>query len=99
VFFSTVGKAAEGAGGALKGPWEHVLEAMKVKGTDTGALAKTSVDKLMSQAQSALREGRSAGLRSAQVMMDSYAALVSGVLIGMSEGLQSSKPAAKPRAR
>ena len=53
----------------------------------------------MSQAQSALREGRSAGLRSAQAMMDSYAALVSGVLIGMSEGLQSGKPAAKTRAK
>jgi hypothetical protein len=95
VFFSTVGKAAEGAGSALKGPWEQVLQTMKVKGTDTGALASTSVETLMSQAQAAVREGRSAGLRGAQAMMDSYAALVSGVLIGMSEGLQSStKPAA-----
>jgi len=99
VFFSTVGKAAESAGSALKGPWERVLEAMKVKGTDTGALAETSVEKLMSQAQAALREGRSAGLRGAQVMMDSYAALVSGVLIGMSEGLQPAKPATKSRGK
>jgi hypothetical protein len=100
VFFNTVAKAAEGAGGALKGPWEHVLEAMKVKGTDTGALATTSVEKLVSQAQTAVREGRSAGLRGAQAMMDSYAALVSGVLIGMSEGLQSAtKPAAKGRSK
>jgi hypothetical protein len=99
VFFNTVSKAAEGAGSALKGPWEQVLEAMKVKGTDTGALAKTSIEKLMSQAQTALREGRSAGLRNAQTMMDSYTALVSGVLIGMTEGLQSGKPAAKPRAK
>ena len=100
VFFSTVGKAAENAGSTLKGPWDHVLETMKVKGTDTGAQAKTSIAALMSQAQTALREGRSAQLRSAQAMMDSYAALVSGVLIGMSEGLQSSsQPAAKPRTK
>jgi len=98
VFFSTVGKAAESAGGALKGPWEQVLESMKLKGTDTGALAKTSLEKLVSQAQTALREGRSAGLRGAQAMMDSCAALVSGVLIGMSEGLQPAKPAAKSRS-
>ena len=97
VFFSTVGKAAESAGGALKGPWEQVLETMKLKGTDTGAQAKTSLQGLVSQAQTALREGRSAGLRGAQAMMDSYAALVSGVLIGMSEGLQPAKPAAKGR--
>jgi len=99
VFFSTVGKAAESAGGALKGPWEQVLETMKVKGTDTGAQAKMSIETLLLQAQTALREGRSAGLRSAQAMMDSYAALVSGVLIGMSEGLQSGKPAAKARTK
>jgi CRISPR/Cas system CSM-associated protein Csm2 small subunit len=99
VFFSTVGKAAASAGSALKGPWEQVLETMKVKGTDTGAMAKTSVETLMSQAQTALREGRAAGLRNAQAMMDSYAALVSGVLIGMTEGLQSGKPAAKSRAK
>ena len=99
VFFSAVGKAAESAGGALQGPWEKVLEAMKAKGTDTGAQAKSSFDTLMSQAQTALRAGRSAGLRGAQAMMSSYAALVSGVLIGMSEGLQSAKPAAKGRAK
>jgi uncharacterized protein DUF6781 len=99
VFFSSVGKAAESAGSALKGPWEHVLETMKVKGTDTGALAKTSVEKLMSQAQTALREGRSAGLRNAQAMMDSYAMLVSGVLIGMTEGLHAGKPASKSRTK
>jgi len=42
----------------------------------------------MSQAQSAMRETRASSMRAAQAMMDSYAALVSGVLIGMSEGLQ-----------
>ena len=37
-------------------------------------------------------------MRAAQVMLDSYSALVSGVLIGMSEGLQSGKAAAAPAA-
>ena len=37
-------------------------------------------------------------MRAAQVMLDSYAALVSGVLIGMSEGLQSGKAASSPAA-
>jgi hypothetical protein len=53
----------------------------------------------VSQAQTALREGRSAGLRGAEAMMNSYAALVSGVLIGMSEGLQAGKPAAPTKSR
>ncbi|MBE7416508.1 MAG: hypothetical protein HS128_01970 [Ideonella sp.] len=89
VLFATVAKAAEGAGSALKGPWAHVLQTMKLEGTGTGAMAQVSVDKLMAQAQVALREGRAAGLRGAQALMGSYAALASGVLIGMSEALQS----------
>jgi len=97
VFFATVGKAAQQATGALQPAWEQVLAAMRIKGTDTGAQATSSVEQLMSQAQAALRDGRAAGLRSAQAMMESYATLVSGVLIGMSEGLQPGATEAKSR--
>jgi hypothetical protein len=51
----------------------------------------------MDQARNTLREGRKSSLKAAQAMMDSYAALVSGVLIGMSEGLTGG--AAAPAAR
>jgi hypothetical protein len=95
VFFATVGKAAHQAAGALQPAWEQVLAAMRVKGTDTGAQAASSVEQLMAQAQAALREGRAASLRSVEAMMESYATLVSGVLIGMSEGLQSATSEAK----
>jgi hypothetical protein len=97
LFFSTVAKAAKDAGGALQAPWQQVLDTMKLQGTGTGMQALASVDELMAKAQSALRESRSAGLRQAQAMMDSYAALVSGVLIGMSEGLQA--PAERAAAK
>ena len=96
MFFTTVGKAAKDAGGALQAPWQHVLDTMKIQGTGTGMGAITSVEQLMAQAQNALREGRSSGMRQAQAMVDSYAALVSGVLIGMSEGLQQPAAAKKP---
>jgi predicted lactoylglutathione lyase len=95
-FFDTVTKAVQGAGNVpMQGPWEHVLGAMKTKGTDTGAQAAKTVEQLLAQTRTALREGRTAGAKTAQAMLDGYAALVSGVLIGMSEGLQggaSSKP-------
>ena len=87
MFFSVVGKAAQSAGGSLQGPWEQVLKGMKLSGTDTGAQATQTVEQLMDQARTALRDGRATSIRAAQAMMDSYAALVSGVLIGMSEGL------------
>jgi hypothetical protein len=88
-FFATVTKAAQAASGPMQAPWEHVLEAMKLKGTETGAQATQTLEQLMAQTQAALRDGRAAGAKTAQAMLDGYAALVSGVLIGMSEGLRS----------
>ena len=99
VFFSTVGKAVQGASGPMQGPWEQVLKGMKLSGTDTGAQATQSVEQLMQQAQTALRDGRAGGVRAAQAMMDSYAALVSGVLIGMSEGLSQGSTEVRPRKK
>ena len=88
-FFAAVTKAAHAGATPMQGPWEQVLGAMKLKGTDTGAQATMTVEKLVAQTQTALRDGRAAGAKTAQAMLDGYAALVSGVLIGMSEGLQS----------
>jgi hypothetical protein len=94
MFFAAVTKAAQGVSEPMQGPWSNVLDAMKLKGTGTGAQATQSVEQLVAQAQTALRDGRAATAKAAQAMMDSYAALVSGVLIGMSQGLQSGAAAA-----
>ena len=94
-FFDAVAKASKTAG-PLQAPWEHALSALKMKGSDTGAQATQTVESLLEQAQSTLRSTRASGMRAAQAMLDSYASLVSGVLIGMSEGLQSGKPTARP---
>ena len=101
-FFATVTQATKGVSGPMQGPWEHVLSAMKMKGTDTGAQATQTVEQLMAQTQKAVRDGRTATAKTAQAMLDGYAALVSGVLIGMSDGLQAGgagTPAATPTAK
>jgi uncharacterized protein DUF6781 len=95
VFFTTVSKATQRAGGSLQAPWQQVLQAMRGKGTDTGTQAGVAVEQLVEQARTAVRAGRATGMNATQAMMDSYASLASGVLIGMSEGLQ---PAAKAGA-
>lgn len=88
VFFSTVAKAVQDAGTPLLASWQQALQTFKLQGSDTGAQAGAAVQQLLAQAQEALRDGRAGSMRVAQVMLDSYTALVSGVLIGMSEGLQ-----------
>jgi hypothetical protein len=99
VFFTTVSRATRETGDSLRAPWQHVLDAMKLKGTDTGAQASVSVEQLLAQAQAALRDGRANGVHAARAMMDSYAALVSGVLIGMSDGLQTEAAPDSGRSR
>jgi hypothetical protein len=105
LFFDAVGKASRGAAVPLQGPWDQVLGAMKLQGTDTGAQAAQTVEQLTEQARTMMRDQRAAGAKAMQAMLDGYAALVSGVLLGMSEGLQgggaaAAEPAAsKPRGK
>ncbi len=98
MFFDTVSKGAHAAGQPMPGPWDQVLEAMKVKGTGTGTQATAAMSQLMDQTRSALRDSRALGLKTSQALLSSYAALVSGVLIGMSQGLQGGGAAADPPA-
>lgn len=99
MLFAAVGKATKGLDAPLRGPWDHVLDAMRIQGTSTGAQASASIEEMLAQAQTAMRDGRATGLRAAQALMESYAALASGVLIGMSEGLQQGSPTQDKPAR
>lgn len=101
MFFSTVSKAADSAGAPVQASWGQVLEAMKLKGTAVGGQANATVEEVMAQARDAMRESRALGLKATQALLESYSALVSGVLIGMSEGLQGggAAPAAKTSTR
>ena len=95
VFFGAVAKASKGAG-PLQAPWEQALAALKMKGSETGTQASQTIEGLLAQAHTSLRDSRAGGLRAAQAMLDSYNALVSGVLIGMSEGLTAGSASARP---
>lgn len=102
LFFDTVNKATQGASLPLGQPWDQVLGAMRAKGTSSGGQATQTVQKLTEQARDTLRESRAGSSKALQAMLDGYSAMVSGVLIGMAEGLQSggvTEGSSKPRAR
>ena len=94
--FASLRKAAEAAGAPLEGPWNAVQKSMQSQGSATGTQASAAVEQLMQSARQNLRDGRALGLRASQAMLDSYATLVSGVLIGMSEALQQGKAVPEP---
>ena len=94
--FAALQKASEGAGAPMAGAWGQVLEKMQAGGTLSGAQAATTVEQMAEQMQTAVRSTRAASMKAAQTMAESYAAMVSGVLLGMSEALQSGARAAPP---
>lgn len=87
--FATLKKTAEGAGAPLAAAWGQVLEKFQAGGTQAGAKAASTAEQMAEQMQSAMKSSRAAGLRAAQALAESYTAMVSGVLLGMSDALQS----------
>ena len=96
--FQAVRKASEGAGAPFAAAWGQALEKMQAGGTLSGAKAGETAEQLAAQMQRTLPDSRNAGLRAAKALADSYTAMVSGVLIGMSDAL-SQGGTAKPGGR
>lgn len=96
---ATVRKAAAGPGEQLAAGWGQVLEKMQAGGTLSGGRASATAEQLMDDMQAAVRSSRAASLKAAQAMAESYTAMVSGVLLGMSEALQQGGAAGKPRKK
>lgn len=97
--FAAMKKAAGGAGEQLAGPWNQVLQGLQQKGTASGAQAEAAVAQVTDRMQAMLREGRATGIKAAQALAESYTALVSGVLIGLSDALRQGGTVAEAPAK
>lgn len=97
--FSAVKKAADGAGAPLAGAWGPILEKMQAGGTLSGTQAAATAEQMAAQMQTAMRSTRAASMKAAQALAESYTAMVSGVLLGMSEALQSGGAAKKAKGK
>ncbi|MBL8323628.1 MAG: hypothetical protein JNJ89_01590 [Rubrivivax sp.] len=99
--FAVMKKASQTAGAPLAGAWSQVLEKMQAGGTLSGAQASAAAEqvaRMAEQMQGALKTTRATSMRAAQALAESYTAMVSGVLLGMSEALQSAGSAAAGKA-
>jgi hypothetical protein len=98
--FAAVRKSTEGPSAQFPQQWAEVLDRLQLKGTMSGAEAASAAEQFASQMQTAMRDTRAAGLKAAQALAQSYTALVSGVLIGMSDALrQGGATGGKPRRK
>ena len=98
--FDALKKAAAGAGAPMASAWAPVLQKMQAGGTLSGAQATLTSEKMAEQMaeqmQMAMRSTRATGMRAAQALAESYTAMVSGVLLGMSDALTNGGKTKKP---
>jgi hypothetical protein len=86
--------------GPLAGAWTQVIDKMQAGGTLSGSRAASTAEQMTEQMQTAVRSTRAASLRAAKVLAESYTAMVSGVLMGMADAMQTSaKTKAPPAAK
>jgi ElaB/YqjD/DUF883 family membrane-anchored ribosome-binding protein len=95
-FLQSIVQATDTASEKIKAPWGRVLEKTKRSGTATGTQVASTIRDYAQRAQTAMREQRETGLKTAHLLTQNFAILASGILIGMSEGL-GAKPAAAKR--
>ena len=98
-FLQGIMAAADSAGEKIREPWERVLKKAKVSGTATGAHAAAALRDYARRAQVAMRAQRETGFKTAYLLTQNFAILVSGILIGMSEGLGGKSASAKRKAK
>jgi hypothetical protein len=89
-------KKAGAAAGPLAAPWQQVMEKLQAGGSLSGLSASKTVEDFADQMQAAVRSSRSASVRAATVLAESYAAMASGVLVGLSEALAGREAAPAP---
>jgi hypothetical protein len=98
LLIGTVKKAASVAG-PLAAPWQQAMEKLQAGGSMSGLSAAKTVEEFADQMGSAMKSTRSAGVRAATVLAESYAAMASGVLVGLSEALGAGAPTPAPAAK
>jgi hypothetical protein len=90
-FLKTVKQTADRSQETLMAPWAKVLEQSQAAGTQSGAQVKAMMEQFAEQMQTAVRGQRRAAVEAAQVLSENFTTLASGILIGLSEGLQQGR--------
>jgi hypothetical protein len=96
-------KKAASAAGPMAAPWQQAMEKLQAGGSMAGMSAAKTAEEFAEQMGAAIKSSRTAGMRAATVLAESYAAMASGVLVGLSEAMSqgsATEPAPKkPAAR
>src|SRR5438067_4994861 len=90
-FIATVKEAAKKGSKQIKDQWATVLQQKENVGTQTAAQIEATMEHFGDQMREAVKQQRRTALKAAEVMAENFTTLASGILIGLTEGLQQGK--------
>src|SRR4051812_22286111 len=94
-FLKTVRDATKKGSQQLRDQWSNLLQQKETAGTATQAQIEQTLEQFGDRMRDAVRMQRRTALKATEAMMENFTTLASGVLIGLTEGLEQGK--AKPR--
>src|SRR5262245_36927411 len=96
-FLKTVKETAESAAKPLRAQWSGVLQQMQPGATETGAQVDAVMQEISEHMRTALSRQREANVKAAHPLTKNIGTLASGVLIGISEGIQQQPSGARSK--
>ena len=96
-FVKTVKDATKKGSQQLRNQWASVLQQKEAAGIATQTQIEQTLEQFGDQMRDAVRQQRRTAVKATEAMMDNFNTLASGILIGLTEGLQQGK--AKPEAK
>jgi hypothetical protein len=90
-FVGAVKEATKKGSQQLRDQWASVLQRTQASGTVTAAEVERTLEEFGDRMRDAVRQQRRTALKAAEVMAENFTTLASGILIGLTEGLQQGK--------
>jgi len=90
-FLSSVKDAAKKGSKQIKDQWAAVLQRTQTQGTETASEVEATLEEFGERMHEALKQQRRTALKATEAMAENFTTLASGILIGLTEGLQQGK--------
>jgi hypothetical protein len=90
-FVGAVKEAAKKGSQQVRNQWATVLQRTGTSGTETAAEVERTLEEFGDRVRESVRAQRRTALKAAEVMAENFTTLASGILIGLTEGLQQGK--------
>ena len=94
-FLNTVKEATKKGSQQLRNQWASLLQQKETAGTATQTQIEQTLEQFGERMRDAVRQQRRTALKATEAMVQNFNTLASGILIGLTEGLEQGK--AKPK--